>query len=85
MRRVDLLRKLYPKQSLVCSQDYNLNLLGFPGAYTMVLNPDELITNVMYIPLARRLGDIPGILVDSVEFGCFRVAWDVCGPTLQLQ
>lgn len=73
-----MLRKLYPKHSLVMSQDYNFNVFGFPGAVTMPLKPDELITNTMFIPLARSMG-ASGILTNSIEFGAFTTAWDVSG------
>ncbi|KAL5527373.1 hypothetical protein ACEPAG_6164 [Sanghuangporus baumii] len=69
----DLLRKLYPKHSLVMSQDYNLNILEFPLAVSVPLEPDELITNSFYYPLARGSG---GVLLNSVEFGAFHTAWD---------
>jgi transitional endoplasmic reticulum ATPase len=55
------------------SQDYNFDLLGFPGAISVPLKPDELITNSLFIPT----GSSKGILLNSVEFGCFRTAWEV--------
>ena len=58
------------------TQDYNFNIFGFPGALTIPEKPDELITNTMFIPLARSMGQA-GILANSIEFGAFRVAWDV--------
>lgn len=70
---VELLRKLYPNHSLVMSQDYYTNILGFPQAVTIPLKPDELITNSSFIPLARSN---TGVMIDSVEFGGFRTAWD---------
>lgn len=69
----DLLRKLYPNHSVVMSQDFNLNILGFPHAVTIPLKPDELITNMFFFPLARGAG---GLLASSIEFGAFRTAWD---------
>ncbi|KAI5124956.1 hypothetical protein M0805_007383 [Coniferiporia weirii] len=69
----DLLRKLYPDHSLVMSQDYSLNILGYPGAVTVPLKPDELITNSLFLPAGRGA---TGVLLNSVEFGCFRTAWD---------
>ena len=59
------------------SADYQLNLLAFPGAYAVPLETTPLITNVVFRPLARRLGSTPGVLVDQVHFGSFRLAWDV--------
>ena len=70
----DILRKLYPKHSLVMSQDYNLNLLGFPHAMAIPLNPDELITNAFFVQLGRGGG---GVLINNVEFGAFKLAWEV--------
>lgn len=60
------------------SQDYNFNVFEFPGAVTMPLKPNELITNTMFIPLARSMG-ASGILTNSIEFGAFTTAWDVSG------
>ncbi|KAH8113220.1 P-loop containing nucleoside triphosphate hydrolase protein [Phellopilus nigrolimitatus] len=69
----DLLRKLHPGHSIVMSLDRDLNILGYPGALSVPLKPDELITNAIFLPLARGAG---GILLDAVEFGAFRTAWD---------
>ncbi|THH11720.1 hypothetical protein EW145_g459 [Phellinidium pouzarii] len=69
----DLLRKLYPKHSLVMSQDYNLNILGYPGAVSIPIKPDEVITNSVFQPVGRGTA---GMLLSSVEFGCFMTAWD---------
>ncbi|KDQ64302.1 hypothetical protein JAAARDRAFT_683411 [Jaapia argillacea MUCL 33604] len=51
-------------------------VLSFPGAYVRPVAPSELITNTLFVPLARRAGAMPGILVDQVEFGSFHVAYD---------
>lgn len=70
------LRKLYPNHSVVPLQDYgNVNLLGFPGALVQPMVPHELISTAIFVPLQRRSGQ--GLVVDSVEFGSFRVAWNV--------
>jgi hypothetical protein len=69
------LRKLYPNHALVMSSDYGLNILGFPAVYARPLSPSEQVSNLVFIPLARRLGSVPGILADNVEFGGFSVAW----------
>ncbi|THH15203.1 hypothetical protein EW146_g5223, partial [Bondarzewia mesenterica] len=69
------LQKLYPGHSLVMSADYRLDLLGFPGAYIQPLSPAEVITNKVFLPLPKRTGPVPGLLLDSVEFGAFKVAW----------
>ncbi|KAI0353456.1 P-loop containing nucleoside triphosphate hydrolase protein [Trametes cingulata] len=70
------LRKLYPEYSLVGSYDGNINILGFPGVMALPLSPPELISTVYFIPLARRLSKVPGVLVDNISFGSFQLAWD---------
>lgn len=57
-------------------QDYNVNLMGFPGALVQPMSPHELISTIVFQPLQRRTGQ--GILLDTVEFGSFRMAWNVC-------
>ena len=59
------------------SADYGLNLTSFPGASILPLSPSELVTNVLFVPIARRLGSVPGVLLDDVVFGGFKVAWNV--------
>lgn len=34
--------------------------------------------NEMYTQLSRGIGSVPGVLTDSVEFGSFKVLWNVC-------
>ncbi|KAI0723095.1 P-loop containing nucleoside triphosphate hydrolase protein [Earliella scabrosa] len=68
------LRKLYPNHSVTLAG--NVDIFEFPGAMVQPLSPPDLITNVYFIPLARRLSQIPGVLLDSIQFGSFRVAWD---------
>jgi len=70
------LRKLYPKHSVVLFADFSVNLFGFPGALIKPLEPSELITSLYFVPLARRLGKIPGVLIDQIKFGLFSVSWD---------
>jgi hypothetical protein len=74
---VDALRRLYPQHSLVTTTDFRLNLLNFPGAYTVPLENIPLVTKLLFLPLARSLGSLPGVLIDQVEFGAFNMAWDV--------
>lgn len=69
------LKKLYPGHSVVMSTDYGINLLGFPSAAFRAMVPDELITQVQFQPFARRLGQVPGVLVDGIRFGSFHVSW----------
>ncbi|KAI9001372.1 P-loop containing nucleoside triphosphate hydrolase protein [Trametes punicea] len=70
------LRKLYPDHSIVATYNGNTNILGFPHAVVQPLSPPDLITTVYFVPLARRLSKIPGVLVDRITFGAFRLAWD---------
>ncbi|KIM91080.1 hypothetical protein PILCRDRAFT_811596 [Piloderma croceum F 1598] len=70
------LRQLYPNHSLVMSADYGLNLTSLPGASALPLSPSELVTNVLFVPIARRLGSVPGVLLDNIVFGGFKVAWN---------
>ncbi|KAI0921649.1 hypothetical protein AcW1_004439 [Taiwanofungus camphoratus] len=78
------LRKVYPNHSLVGFSDYTVNLLGFPAAFIQPISPSELITSVVFVPFARRLGKVPGVLVDQISFGSFRVAWDKYDFTLYI-
>lgn len=57
---------------------YGLNITTLPGVYAQPLSTSELVTNVFFVPLARRLGAGPGVLVDDIQFGGFSVAWEVC-------
>ncbi|KAI0650237.1 P-loop containing nucleoside triphosphate hydrolase protein [Trametes meyenii] len=70
------LRKLYPEHSIVGAYDGNINILGFPGSVVQPLSPPDLITTVYFVPLARRLSQVPGVLVDNISFGAFRLVWD---------
>lgn len=72
------LRKLHSNHSVVLFTDYTVNLLAFPGAIFQPTSPDELISSLVFVPFARRLGSVPGILVDRIKYGSFKVAWDVC-------
>ncbi|KAI0751550.1 P-loop containing nucleoside triphosphate hydrolase protein [Daedaleopsis nitida] len=67
------LRKVYPNHSIVLTEH---NILGFPGALVQPLSLPDVITNVVFVPLARRISHIPGVLVDRISFGAFRVGWD---------
>ena len=71
------LREVYPKASIV-PFTWGIDLFGFPKAYLQPISPPELVTNAVYIPLARRMGETAGVLVNSVRFGAFNVAWEVC-------
>jgi transitional endoplasmic reticulum ATPase len=72
----DALRKLYPKHSLVMTNGYGFNILAFPAASVTPLENTPLITNLFFMPLSRNTG-IPGLLTDQVEFGAFKLNWNV--------
>ncbi|KAL0949354.1 hypothetical protein HGRIS_009423 [Hohenbuehelia grisea] len=74
--RADALLKAYPNHSLVMTSDWNLQLLSFPGVYAVPIQKNPLFTELFFIPLARRLGGPPGVLVDQVQLGAFSVAWE---------
>jgi hypothetical protein len=59
------------------SDDMRLDILSVPGVYAVPVNESQLVTNLIFVPLARKLGGLPGVMVDKVEFGAFRVAWNV--------
>jgi hypothetical protein len=52
-------------------------VLGFPGLTVEPLERTPLITNLYFIPLSKRLVGVPGLLLDQVEFGAFKVRWNV--------
>lgn len=68
------LRELYPKHTVI-PFTYGINLLSFPKAYMQPISPPEMIANAVFVPLARKMGQSAGVLVDNVRFGAFSVAW----------
>lgn len=54
-----------------------LNILNFPEASATPIEKTPLITNLVFIPLARSVSPLPGILIDQVQFGGFHVSWKV--------
>ena len=73
----EALRSLYPNHSLVMTQGYGINLLGFPEVKVTPLEKTPSITNLLFVPVARSLGTVPGVLVDQVNFGAFQLTWKV--------
>ncbi|KAF5322515.1 hypothetical protein D9619_000646 [Psilocybe cf. subviscida] len=71
----EALRNIYPNHSLVMTQGFNLSIMSFPGATFTPIEKTPLVTNLLFIPLARNLGSVPGILIDNIEFGAFNVSW----------
>lgn len=70
----EALRSLYPNHSLVMTRT---NPLGFPEVQAVPLEKTPLITNLLFVPVARSLGTVPGVLVDQVNFGAFQLTWKV--------
>ncbi|KAF8897713.1 P-loop containing nucleoside triphosphate hydrolase protein [Infundibulicybe gibba] len=71
----DILRRLYPKHSLVVTTARGVDILSFPDVSATPLPNVPLITDVVFIPLARSIGSLPGVLVDQVQLGGFRLDW----------
>ncbi|KAF9481812.1 P-loop containing nucleoside triphosphate hydrolase protein [Pholiota conissans] len=71
----DALRKLHPNHSLIMTNGYGMNILGFPAASVTPMANTPLITNLFFVPLSRSMG-IPGLLVDQVEYGSFKLNWN---------
>ncbi|KAJ8507663.1 hypothetical protein ONZ45_g9995 [Pleurotus djamor] len=72
----DELRKLHPNHSLVMTSDYRLHILGFPGVSSAPRDTSTLLTELFFVPLARRLGGPLGLVIDNVEVGSFDVTWE---------
>ncbi|ESK94426.1 atp-dependent zn protease [Moniliophthora roreri MCA 2997] len=70
----ELLRKEYPDHSLVAFNDFRLNLLDFPAAQVTPLENTPLVTNLYFISLGNT-ASIPGMLLDGVLVGSFKVVW----------
>jgi len=68
------LRKLYPNHTVTPFN--NANVLGFPGALVEPASPPDVVSTLVFFPVARRMGGTSGVLADFVRFGLFKVAWD---------
>lgn len=77
VRSARKLRELYPKHAVI-PFTYGINLSSFPKAYMEPISPPDVISNAVFVPLARKMGQSAGVLVDNVRFGAFSVAWQVC-------
>lgn len=77
LKSADALRRLYPGHSVVLSTDFNMNILNHPEVVTIPVEQTPLVTNTVFVPVARGIGTIPGILVDHVQFGVFKASWNV--------
>ncbi|KAH8106023.1 P-loop containing nucleoside triphosphate hydrolase protein [Cristinia sonorae] len=67
------LRKLYP--NYVVKSIVNAEVLGLPGTTVEPVTPADVISQLVFVPLARRIGDVTGVLTQSVRFGLFHVSW----------
>ena len=76
--RAQALSKLYPNHSLVMTSDFRIDFLSLPSVTAIPMPKTQLITNAFFHPVARRIADGSGVLVESVEFGAFGLAWSVC-------
>jgi transitional endoplasmic reticulum ATPase len=77
-----VLRKLYPHHSVVLTTDYQMNLMAYPGVLVEPLKDVPLITSTFFLNLPRNSSPKPGLLLDNVEFGAFKVSWTVSHPLL---
>lgn len=53
----------------------SMNVLNFPGVVSVPLEKTPLVTNTIFAALPQRSA-IPGVLIDNVEYGSFRLTWD---------
>lgn len=59
------------------ADSYNINIFSFPGAAVEPLEDTPLITNLRFLSLSRTRNPVPGVLADSIEFGGFKISWEV--------
>ncbi|KAG6821559.1 hypothetical protein H0H93_000068 [Arthromyces matolae] len=76
LRSADALRRIHPGHSVVLSTDNNLNILNHPGVIAIPEEKTPLVTNAIFAALPRSSGGASGVLLDLVQFGIFKVAWD---------
>ncbi|KAF6762084.1 ATP-dependent Zn protease [Ephemerocybe angulata] len=69
------LHKLYPKHSSGYDHTGRRSVL-LPWGHHYALEKTPLITNSFFVPLSKRLAGIPGVLVDSIEFGALKLEWN---------
>ncbi|KAF8525316.1 P-loop containing nucleoside triphosphate hydrolase protein [Gautieria morchelliformis] len=75
LRRAETLRNVHPKSSLVFTKDRQIDILAYPSAVCAPLPDVQKLSQVTFVALARRLSQVPGMLVDRLQFATFRVAW----------
>lgn len=59
------------------TRDWKLNILQFPGVNVSPLEKTPMVSNLVFVPLARNLGGLPGVLVDQIQFGAFQLSFNV--------
>jgi transitional endoplasmic reticulum ATPase len=69
------LRKLYPKHSIVSTDDFRLKLVNFPGAQVTPLKDNPLVTSIGFSSLSRTSAPVPGVLTDRIIAGGFTLKW----------
>jgi hypothetical protein len=57
-----------------------LNILNFPGITPVPLEDAPLFTSAAFMPLPTSSSPVPGVLVDNVEYGAFKLSWQVYNP-----
>lgn len=62
------------------TQDSRLDILAFPDVNAQPISPSDLVTNTFFASLPKGDGAVPGIVFDSVEYGAFKVVWQVSLP-----
>lgn len=72
----DALQRLYPNHSILVTTDYKLDILNHPGVVATPLEKTPLVTDTLFLPIARGLGAMPGFLLEFVHFGAFKVSFD---------
>ncbi|KAF9076842.1 P-loop containing nucleoside triphosphate hydrolase protein [Rhodocollybia butyracea] len=71
----ELLRKLYPKHSMVSTGDFRLQPIAFPGVQLTPLEHNPLVTSLGFQPLNRSSAPVPGVLTDRIIAGGFTMGW----------
>ncbi|KAG6879196.1 hypothetical protein C0992_004435 [Termitomyces sp. T32_za158] len=72
----DALRRLYPGHSVVISTEFNMNILNHPEVVTTPVEQTPLVTTTVFVPIARGIGTMSGVLIDHIQFGVFKASWD---------
>jgi transitional endoplasmic reticulum ATPase len=57
-----------------------MNLMAYPGVSVEPLKDVPLIASTFFLSLPRNSSPKPGLLLDNVEFGAFKVSWNVSHP-----